>query len=320
MNTNNRSKFPVQVTTLSNICHLITDGKHGDCENQEDSGFYFLSCKDIRDGKLTYKSARQITETDYLDTHKRTQLEPEDIVITNSGTIGRMAIVTDNALTRKTTFQKSVGILKPDRNSVDPFWLYYYLAFEMERLIAFAGGTAQKNLLLRDMRAFEIEVPSFPTQRRIAAILGVYDDLVENNSRRISILEEMAQRIFEEWFVYFRFPGHENIKVVQSEIGDVPEGWDICTLSDVLETLESGSRPKGGIDPDEREVPSIGAENINGLANYDYAKEKYISEDFFQSMNRGQIQSGDILLYKDGANIGRKALFRDGYPHEKMCD
>ena len=66
-----------------------------------------------------------------------------------------------------------------------------------------------------------------PIQQKIASILSAYDDLIENNTRRIQILEEMAQRIYHEWFVHFRFPGHENVKMVESELGMIPEGWEV---------------------------------------------------------------------------------------------
>jgi type I restriction enzyme S subunit len=301
--------------TLQEICHLVTDGKHGDCQEEDGSGYYFISCKDVRDGWVKYTGARQITEADYLDTHRRTQLEANDILITNSGTIGRMALVPRAPETGRTTFQKSVAIIKPKKDRVLPRWLYYYLMAEREALIAWAGGTAQKNLLLRDMRAFQVRVPSFPVQHKIVSILSAYDDLIENNLRRIKILEEMARLIYQEWFVKLRFPGHEKARMVDSELGDVPEGWEMVNMGAVLSTLESGSRPRGGIDPDERGVPSIGAENILGLGQYDYGKEKYVTREFFEGMRRGQVQSGDVLLYKDGAKIGRKSMFRNGFPH-----
>ena len=69
-------------------------------------------------------------------------------------------------------------------------------------------------------------MPPLPTQRKIASILSAYDDLIENNTRRIAILEEMAQAIYREWFVNFRFPGHENVKLVDSPLGQIPEGWE----------------------------------------------------------------------------------------------
>jgi len=154
-------------STLEDICTQITDGKHGDCRDAPGSGFYFLSCKDVANGKLNYENARQITEADFLDTHRRTKFAPSDILITNSGTIGRMALARDNELTRRTTFQKSVAILKPIASQAEPNFLYYALQSDIRRLIEFAGGTAQKNLLLRDLRAFEVSVPPLPVQRRI---------------------------------------------------------------------------------------------------------------------------------------------------------
>jgi len=308
-----------QLLKLEEICFLITDGKHGDCDNEANSSYYFLSAKDIKDGRLVYDNARQITKLDFLETHKRTRLEPFDILISNSGTIGKIAIARDVELTHRTTFQKSVAILKPNSSRVNPFWFYYSLNFEQERLINTAVGTAQKNLLLRDLREFKIRVPPLPTQRKIAAILSAYDDLIENNTRRIRILEAMAQAIYREWFVNFRYPGHEGVRLIESPLGPIPEGWEVKTVGEVLASIESGSRPKGGIDANESDMPSIGAENIIGLGKYDYSKEKFVSREFFEKMNHGHVQSYDVLLYKDGAQIGRKSIFGDGFPHQECC-
>ena len=90
---------------LEDICLQITDGKHGDCENEENSGYYFVSVKDIDDGAINYSNARQITKFDFEETDKRTKLENEDILITNSGTIGKFVFI-NSPLSRKTTFQK----------------------------------------------------------------------------------------------------------------------------------------------------------------------------------------------------------------------
>jgi len=227
-------KSPKQTVNLEDICYLITDGKHGDCQNQDNSGYYFLSAKDVNNGKLNYKNARQITKEDFLQAHKRTQLESFDILLSNSGTIGRMAIAKNNEFTYKTTFQKSVAILKPDKDKVVIQWLYYYLNYRKQSLINAAGGTAQKNLLLRDLRAFKIDLSPLPIQRKIAAILSAYDDLIENNTRRIEILEEMARSIYREWFVNFRFPGHEQVQMVDSELGLIPQGWEVKKLGEVI--------------------------------------------------------------------------------------
>ena len=220
---------------LEDVCSQITDGKHGDCQDEPDSGFYFLSCKDVANGKLNYAGARQITEADFHDTHRRTKLEPSDILITNSGTIGRMALAPDNDLTRRTTFQKSVAILKPIASRIAPSFLYYGIQADIRRLIEFGSGTAQKNLLLRDLRSFEVKVPPFPIQRRIAGILSAYDELIENSQRRIKILESMARALYREWFVHFRFPGHESVPRAPSPLGEIPQGWEVKKLGDLCE-------------------------------------------------------------------------------------
>ena len=248
---------------LGAVCNLITDGKHGDCQDQDGSGYYFLSAKDVRDGKLHYSDARQITEEDFLDTHKRTRLEPYDILISNSGTIGRIAIAPDHELTRRTTFQKSVAILKLKQDQVRPYWFYYYLHFIKERLVNIAGGTAQKNLLLRDLRDFEIELSPISTQERIASILSAYDDLIDNNTRRIKLLEEMAQGVYREWFVEFRAPGVELRKASPEEQKltgrDVfPKGWEVPRLGEIAEEKRRGVNPSE-IDQD---TPYFGLEHL----------------------------------------------------------
>lgn len=217
-------------TTLSEVSLNITDGKHGDCVNEENSGFYFVSCKDVKEGSINYESARQITEKDFLAANKRTLLAPNDILITNSGTIGRMAFIHDIPIIYKTTFQKSVAIVKPNPNIIYPRYLYYQLQYCVERFINQSNGSAQKNLLLSTMREFELFIhDDLKIQHRIADILSAYDDLIENNRKQIKLLEEAAQRLYKEWFVDFHFPGHERIKTVNNP----PEDWTMGTLQQI---------------------------------------------------------------------------------------
>ena len=303
----------MKTVTLREITLNITDGKHGDCEPAENSGYYFVSCKDVNNGTIDYANARQISERAFLETHKRTQLEPNDILITNSGTIGRMALVKDIPETYRTTFQKSVAIVKPDISVVLPTYLYYKLQNCVTDFVNCSNGSAQKNLLLGTMRKFQIDLhEDFAQQERLSSILAAYDNLIENNQKQIKLLEEAARRLYKEWFVDLRFPGYEDTPIVDG----VPEGWKKCLLGDINCSLESGSRPKGGIDASLVDgVPSIGAENVIGLGCYNYYSEKLITKDFFSKMKRGKLCDKDILIYKDGAYIGRTSLFQDGFPH-----
>ncbi len=85
-----------------------------------------------------------------------------------------------------------------------------------------------------------VTLPPLPIQRKIAAILSAYDDLIENNTRRIALLEEMAQALYREWFVHFRFPGHESVPLVDSPLGPIPEGWQMAKLGEVADYINRG--------------------------------------------------------------------------------
>ena len=106
-----------------------------------------------------------------------------------------------------------------------------------------SGASGRQRADLSSIQEIMIDVYPLPTQRKIAAILSTYDDLIENNTRRIKILEEMAQAIYREWFVHFRFPGYEGVRMVVSELGLIPEGWEVVSFTDIADVL-SGGTPK----------------------------------------------------------------------------
>lgn len=129
------------------------------------------------------------------------------------------------------------------------------------------GASGRQRADLNVVKDIEIQVPPLPTQRKIAAILSAYDDLIENNTCRIQILEEMAQAIYREWFVRFRFPGYERVRMVDSgtEFGEVPEGWNVKKLGEVVE-LAYGK----GLKKDVRaggNIPVYGSSGIVGYHN-----------------------------------------------------
>lgn len=279
--------------TLQELCLNITDGKHGDCENEENSGYYFISCKDIFDGQINYKNARQITKADFEETHKRTMLEVDDILLTNSGTIGRMAFVTDREATTKTTFQKSVAIIKPDKQKVLPRYLYYQLQNCVPQFINSSNGSAQKNLLLSTMRTFQIEIEeNREKQEKIANTLSAYDDLIENNQKQIKLLEEAAQRLYKEWFVDLRFPGHENTKIVDG----VPEGWNEKTLSQVADVI-MGQSPKSEFYNSEKK----GLPFHQGVGSYGV---RFVMDDIY-STSYTRIAEPNSILFSVRAPVGR---------------
>jgi type I restriction enzyme, S subunit len=285
---------------LGELCSLITDGKHGDCRNEDRSGYYFISCKDVKDGRLNYDNARQIMRSDFAETHRRTGLQPGDILLTNSGTIGRLAIAPDHEQTQRTTFQKSVAILKPIHEQITSHFLYYALAAENARLINSAGGAVQKNLLLGELRRFSIRVPSLAEQSAITSVLGAYDDLIENNRRRIQLLEQAARLLYKEWFVHLRFPGREHVKIVDG----VPEGWGLCSVADVcLEFLDGDwieSKDQGGGDFRLLQISNIGDNDFVETGNF-----RYVTAETFRRLRCNEVVPGDILISRMPKPIGR---------------
>ena len=206
-----------------------------------------------------------------------------------------------------------IGFIADPSKADVRFVKYLFDAVLRERFQSFTQGAAQDNLSQSKLLSIKFPVPDLFVQRRISDILSSYDDLIENNRRRMTLLEQAALELYREWFVRLRFPGHEDTKLIDG----VPEGWAKTTLDEVLWSLESGGRPKGGAQ--QEGIPSIGAENVIGIGQYDFTKEKYIPEEYFNSMRKGVLRSRDVVVYKDGANIGRSSYFGDGFPYEKSA-
>jgi type I restriction enzyme S subunit len=126
-------------------------------------------------------------------------------------------------------------------DNVDLIWAYYHLInFDINKI---DSGSAIPSTSREAFYQIPVSLPPLTTQRKISAILSAYDDLIENNTRRIAILEEMAQALYREWFVHFRFPGYEKKSMVESVLGMIPEGWEVVSFTQIVDVL-SGGTPK----------------------------------------------------------------------------
>jgi type I restriction enzyme S subunit len=146
------------------------------------------------------------------------------------------------------------------------FYAYLFRSTLIRQALSmYGGGTNISNLNQGILERLEVPLPALPTQERIAAILSAYDDLIENNSRRIKILETMAQMLYREWFVNFRFPGHLKVKMVESELGPIPNCWRVGRLEDALVLQRGFDLPTAQRIPGA--VPIIAATGHNGTHN-----------------------------------------------------
>lgn len=195
-------------------------------------------------------------------------------------------------------------ILRSDEKQIDGAYIYYLFRSDdvQTKLKNFSSGSAQPQIPIRDLQQIDLPIVSLPIQRRIASILSAYDDLIENDTRRIAILEEMARRIYEEWFVHFRFPGHENVRMVESELGLIPEGWTVCPLEVVCSRITDGSHSSPPSVSDGKPMASVKDMTDWGI---NVQSCRRISEDDYKSLvgNDCKPRLNDILIAKDGSYL-----------------
>lgn len=288
---------------LGEICLQITDGKHGDCENQENSGYYFVSVKDIDDGEINYSNARQITKFDFEDTDRRTKLENEDILITNSGTIGKFVFV-NSPLSRKTTFQKSVAIIKPNKNKIIPKFLYYYLISEKRQLVEYAGGTTQKNLLLRDIRNFEVKIPDESRQKKIIMILNDIDQLISVNKKLNKNLDELCHSLFKYYFIDF-IPFCDD-DFIDSDIGEIPKEWSITTVGNILDCKLGGTPSRSNESYWGGSIAWINSGKVNDFRIIE--PSEYITEKGLKKSATKLLPAKTTVIAITGATLGQISL------------
>lgn len=194
-------------------------------------------------------------------------------------------------------------VAKVISSNVDKKFLYYRLAGP--KLWELRTGSAQAQITIDRLQRYELRLPPLATQRKIAAILSAYDDLIENNLRRIKILEEMAQNLYREWFVKFRFPGHQQARFTDSPLGRIPEGWKCGVVNDIL-SLKSGFAFKSSIFTEDGTYGLVTIKNVHdGL--FVPACTSRIADLPSNMPSFCHLSTGDVLLSLTG-NIGRVCL------------
>ncbi len=242
---------------LKDICKLIIDCEHNTAPIQPE-GYPSIRTPNIGRGRLILEGVNRVSEETYKRWTQRAIPRVDDLILAREAPIGNVAIIPKNL--RVCLGQRTV-LIRPDKSKVDPNYLVYLLLGDevQGRILSFSNGATVHHLNMADIRNLRLPpLPSLPTQRKIASILSAYDDLIENTRRRIAILEEMAQSLYREWFVHFRFPGYEKKRLIELDLGLIPEGWEVVKLGDIAKELRRGINPES-IDP---ETPYFGLEHL----------------------------------------------------------
>jgi type I restriction enzyme S subunit len=294
-----------QRLSIKDVVLGLYDGPHA-TPRPSDKGPVFLGIGNVtEDGHLDVSQVRHIAEEDFAAWTKRVVPAPGDIVFTYEATLNRYAIVPPGF---RGCLGRRMALIRPDESKVDTRFLFYTFfgaawraTIEANRL---AGATVDR-IPLSKFPTFPVDIPDLATQRRIGSILGAYDDLIDTNRRRVTLLEDMARGLFEEWFVRLRFPGHEGVALVGSPSGSLPTGWHMGQLREVAR-LRSGYPFKSSTF-----VP--GAKF--GLVTIKHVHDGRIVPPFESRIDElpnnmpefCRISSGDVLLSLTG-NVGRCCL------------
>lgn len=225
------------VRRLQELCD-VTSSKRIYARELTPSGVPFYRSKDIIEllgGSESPSNPLFITEKRFQEILKLTGAPVQgDVLLTSRGTLGVPYLVKESD-----RFHFADGNLTWFRHFRDLdgcYLVYYFLSptgtAELSKCVI---GSSQAAYTIAALKNIEIELPPLPIQRRIAGILSAYDELIENSQRRIKILESMARALYREWFVHFRFPGHEHHPRVASPLGEIPKGWEVKKLGEILE-------------------------------------------------------------------------------------
>jgi len=216
---------------------------------------------------------------------------------------------------RKVVRPKFDGVCSTDitviraKEKRDRDFLFYFIANHpfIQYATSSSSGTRMPRAKWSHLSTIGWNIPTAEDRKKIAAILSAYDDLIENNLRRIKILEKMAQTLYREWFVKFRFPGHQKVKMVNSALGKIPEGWTSSTVGEACQSLVDGdwieTKDQGGKDFRLLQVSNVGVGEFIETGNY-----RYITQDTFKKLNCTEVLPGQILISRMPKPTGRAWL------------
>jgi len=278
----------------------------------------YIRGRDIKDGKIASDELLYVRDEDFVQISRYT-VNHGDVCITIVGNIGDVGITPANLHGASLT-ENAVKLVNL-REDIDSHFLAFALLTPdaQSQMKLSAAGAAQAKLGIYKVNEIKIAAPPLPVQQRIAGILSAYDELIENSQRRIKILEAMARSLYREWFVHFRFPGHERHARVDSFLGEIPQGWEVATFGELYNT-SSGGTPS-------RKRP----EYFNG-GNIDWVKSQELLDDFIIStderitdaalMNSSAkiFPSNTVLVALYGATIGKLGILaREAATNQACC-
>ena len=288
---------------LKDCCHSISDGDHLP-PPKSNSGVPFVTIANIdATNHIDFGNTMFVPLEYYNNLNDIRKAKCNDILYSVVGSFGKPVLVKENI---PFAFQRHIAILRPNNEIADSRFLYYVMLtrdFFMQADTV-AIGAAQRTISLTALRNMEVKLPSMETQYRIANILSRYDSLIENYQKQIKLLEEAAQRLYKEWFVDLRFPGHENTNIIDG----VPDGWEKKTIDDVTCKVTTGLNPRKNFVLGKGSNYYVTIKNMADNTLFLDDRCDRVDNEALEKINkRSDLKIGDILFSGIGT-IGRVAL------------
>ena len=294
-----------QKVNLGDCCE-ITSSKRIFFSEYVESGIPFYRSKEI----IEKGKGEEISHPLYISKEKYDEIKGKygvpqkgDLLLTAVGSLGIPFVVKDDS---PFYFKDGNLVWLKHFQDIDPIFLYYWIKSEngYNALYNIAIGSAQKALTIAAIKGYEIPLPPLQTQHRIANILSRYDSLIENYQKQIKLLEEAAQRLYKEWFVDLRFPGHENTNIIDG----VPEGWEKKTIDDVTCKITTGLNPRKNFVLGKGSNYYVTIKNMADNTLFLDDRCDRVDNEALEKINkRSDLKIGDILFSGIGT-IGRVAL------------
>jgi type I restriction enzyme, S subunit len=290
---------------LGNVTEIIS-GYAFKSEDFQAKGIPVIKIANIKNGHVSIEEGN----TEYLDPYfikkinKKFIVEKGDVLISLTGShltqpnsvVGRVAQYRYNSVS---FLNQRAGKLKiiDSENCINSYLYYFLVTHSMRQEIALLahGAANQANVSPKDIEKLKVRIPSLNVQKKIAAVLSAYDDLIENNDRRITLLEKMAEEIYREWFVRLRFPGFDRATFHKG----IPEGWEMVQLGDIVKDIIDyrGITPgKLNSDWQNEGIAALSALNVKKGKLIRIEDSKCVSDELFEKWMRKKLDRLDILL------------------------
>jgi type I restriction enzyme, S subunit len=296
---------------LKDVCKEITVGFVGSMAKEYvEEGIPFLRSQNILPFALNLDEIKYITP-EFHKKLKKSSLSPGDVAVVRTGYPGTACVIPESLQLANCA---DLVIIRPS-DELDAYYLtcIFNSTWGQGTVAGTLVGVAQQHFNVGAAKEMVIQLPPLAIQKRIASILSTYDRLIENNTRRIKILEDMAQLLYREWFVNFRFPGHQDVPLVESAIGLIPQGWKVGRLGEIS-IIISGYAFKSK-DWQETGIPVIKIKNIQEDNTVNLQDTDFISPCIVTpNLKKFFLASGDFLVAMTGATAGKVGKLRTKIP------